>query len=218
MHCPSTRPFWRRRIEYTLLASLCLAAMHATAVAQTAPPSPGVPRSPMGGSKAPPTSPPPASTPPVEPPVGTEPAPSEPAPVEPAPADVDAPVTEPSQPVTPPSLEGAGNPDAARQQARNAMAAGRWSEAVDAWTVVLNADPSDAEAKSGLENCQAQMGQTPLLDAVAEQDSLMAQRMTVQFESAMIRAGEKLQSGDYVGAQQDVATAQAVLDRARNAV
>ncbi|NBX26505.1 MAG: hypothetical protein EBQ99_10755, partial [Planctomycetes bacterium] len=153
------------------------------------------------------------TTPPV-----TSAPPSAPAPT--AVPDVPPPAAEPSQPVTPPSLAGgdAAAVAAARQAARNEMAAGAYRNAIDSWTVVLQSNPTDAEAKAGLENCQAQLSNTPLLQNVAEQESLLAQRLTVQFENAMIRAQDKLASGDYPGAQQDVQGAQAVLDRDRSSV
>ena len=226
MHRLSTHLAWCRRSA--LLSLTCLAAtlaIQGDGLAQSTPPSEPIdtppaetPRTRPSPKPQPGTTGRAAPTPPASRP-STPPAPAAVPPAEVP--DVPPPATAPSQPVTPPSLAGGADAaavESARQAARNEMAAGAYRNAIDSWTVVLQANPTDAEAKAGLENCQAQLSNTPLLQNVAEQESLLAQRLMVQFENAMIRSQDKLASGDYPGAQQDVQGAQAILDRDRSSI
>ncbi len=110
-----------------------------------------------------------------------------------------------SQPVTPPSLADGSNPEQALIKARAAMADSQWRLAIDQWTIVLNANPSNLEAKKGLEESESKLsqGSGSLLDNVSDDITVRRQKLRVEFENNMFSAGEKLNRGDYVGAQTD---------------
>ncbi|MCE2875784.1 MAG: hypothetical protein LW625_09155, partial [Planctomycetaceae bacterium] len=180
-----------------------------TALAQTPPSSEPLDAPPTEAPRKKTTSRP--SAPPVEPP--SEPAPSSVPPVEPPMSDSGA-----SAPVTPPSLTPGGDIGDLRTRARNAADAANWSEAVIAWNAVLEKSPNDAEATAGLQMAKTNLADVPLVDQVQQELSVRAQRLTVQFNDAMIRSGEKLGSGDYAGAMSDVQSAQQMLDRDRAAI
>ena len=121
-----------------------------------------------------------------------------------------------SQPVTPPTLAPEGDVAALRAKARAASDAANWSEAAVAWNAVLEKSPNDAEAKAGLEAARTNLANVPLVDQVQQELSIRQQRLVVQFNDAMIRSGEKLDSGDFAGAMSDAQGAQQMLDRDRN--
>ena len=168
---------------------------------------------------------------PIATPATNEPSPSEPAPIatpatnEPAPSEPDLAGTprsgddllnsEQSQPAIPPSLSGGAEPVQALENARAAMAASQWRSAIDAWTTVLNANPANSEAKKGLQEAQAQLDQAggSLLDKVSDDTTLRLQRLRVEFQNDCFSAGEKLNRGDYAGAQLDASSAKQLLDR-----
>ncbi|NBV63932.1 MAG: hypothetical protein EBR71_05565 [Planctomycetes bacterium] len=187
------------------MAMLCAT----TALAQTPPSSEPLDAPPTEAPRKKTTSRP--STPPVAPP--SEPAPSSVPPVEPPMSDSGA-----SAPVTPPSLTPGGDIADLRTRARNAADAANWSEAVVAWNAVLEKSPNDAEATAGLQMAKTNLADVPLVDQVQQELSVRAQRLTVQFNDAMIRSDEKLGSGDYAGAMSDVQSAQQMLDRDRTAI
>ena len=91
----------------------------------------------------------------------------------------------------------------------------QWRLAIDAWTTVLNANPANSEAKKGLQEAQAQLDQAggSLLDKVSDDTTLRLQRLRVEFQNDCFSAGEKLNRGDYAGAQLDASSAKQLLDR-----
>ena len=233
MHCLSTHLQWCRRVG--ILPITCIAMSVATVAFAQAPPPVDppldtppteVPRKVKQKTPAtqPSTTTPSTPTPPLVEPT-TEPAPvvappTEP-PTEPTPP-LAAPPTEPaipdltdSKPVTPPSLNPVGDIQSLRAQARNAADNANWSEAIVAWNAVLIKSPSDAEAMAGLQAAKTNLSEVPLVDQVQENLSIRQQRLKVQFDDAFIRSGEKLSSGDYAGAMNDVQSAQQMLDRDR---
>ena len=120
-----------------------------------------------------------------------------------------------SKPAMPPSLAGGSDPVSALADARAAMAASQWRTAIDCWTTVLGANPLNVEAKKGLQTAQAQLDQGggSLLDKVSDDITLRRQRLTAEFENDLFRGGEKLNRGDYAGAQLDASSAKQLVAR-----
>ena len=164
-----------------------------------------------------PIEPPPAETPrnPSAKPATQEPAPSEPDPSATPTSQDDLLNSTPSQPATPPSLAGGADPVQALTEARAAMAASQWRTAIDSWTTVLNANPTSEEAKNGLQKAQMQLDQDSgsLLDKVGDEMTVRRESLRVNFENSYFSANEKLNRGDYAGANMDASTAKQLLDR-----
>ena len=164
-----------------------------------------------------PIEPPPAETPrnPSAKPATQEPAPSDPDPSATPTSQDDLLNSTPSQPATPPSLAGGADPVQALTEARAAMAASQWRTAIDSWTTVLNANPTSEEAKNGLQKAQMQLDQDSgsLLDKVGDEMTVRRESLRVNFENSYFSANEKLNRGDYAGANMDASTAKQLLDR-----
>ena len=164
-----------------------------------------------------PIEPPPVETPrnPSATPATQEPAPSDPDPSATPATQDDLLNSTPSQPATPPSLAGGADPVQALTEARAAMAASQWRTAIDSWTTVLNANPTSEEAKNGLQKAQMQLDQDSgsLLDKVGDEMTVRRESLRVNFENSYFSANEKLNRGDYAGANMDASTAKQLLDR-----
>ena len=203
MSRPMTESKYFRGSSFCLLATAVLLALATTQVtkAQNDPIEPPPSEKPRNTNAAPKTNDPAPAAEPSEPAPSTSPAPTS----EPATSPDELLNSTTSQPVTPPSLAGGSDPAEALKNARAAMADSQWRTAIDDWTTVLNANPANEEAKKGLQDAQSKLGQGggSLLDSVSDDITLRRQKLRVEFENDMFRAGEKLNRGDYAGAQTD---------------
>ncbi len=180
------------------------------------PPPTETPRNPTAPVKSGTSEPAPAAEPAPSSEPATDPIPTEPDPTgTPNNSQDDILNSTPSQPATPPSLAGGSDPEQALTEARAAMAASQWRTAIDAWTTVLNANPANAEARKGLQTAQTQLdqGSGSLLDKVGDEMTVRRESLRVNFENSFFSANEKLNRGDYAGANMDASTAKQLLDR-----
>ena len=180
------------------------------------PPPTETPRNPTAPVKSGTSEPAPVVEPAPSSEPATDPTPTEPDPTgTPANSQDDLLNSTPSQPATPPSLAGGSDPEQALTEARAAMAASQWRTAIDAWTTVLNANPANAEARKGLQTAQTQLdqGSGSLLDKVGDEMTVRRESLRVNFENSFFSSNEKLNRGDYAGANMDASTAKQLLDR-----
>jgi tetratricopeptide (TPR) repeat protein len=102
-----------------------------------------------------------------------------------------------------------------RTQAKQAMMRSQWAAAADLWAAILAQDPSDAEAVKGLSDAQAAMNQGSAIDSVVGDTAVQREAAQVEFDNALIRAGDLFSRGDYAGAERVVVQAKAGLSRSR---
>ena len=155
-----------------------------------------------------------------------EPAPSEPAPeptpepaVEPAPAPTPEPVVEPAPtPVEPPAPPVPAGPtvDELRATAQAFTSKSDWNNAIAAWTQVQMASPGDAQSIQMIEQAKAQLDQASLLNQTQNDLGLLQQRARVTADTAIERANQLVNVGDYNAAESTIVAARAKLDTARS--
>ena len=189
-----------------------------------------------GGNEVPPAHPtdltpapaePMPTDPPVEPapsePAPSEPAPSEPAPSEPAPEPTPEPAAEPvvepaPTPVEPPAPPVPAGPtvDELRATAQAFTSKSDWNNAIAAWTQVQMASPGDAQSIQMIEQAKAQLDQASLLNQTQNDLGLLQQRARVTADTAIERANQLVNVGDYNTAESTIVAARAKLDTARS--
>ena len=155
-----------------------------------------------------------------------EPAPSEPAPeptpepaVEPAPAPTPEPAVEPAPtPVEPPAPPVPAGPtvDELRATAQAFTSKSDWNNAIAAWTQVQMASPGDAQSIQMIEQAKAQLDQASLLNQTQNDLGLLQQRARITADTAIERANQLVNVGDYNTAESTIVAARAKLDTARS--
>ena len=136
------------------------------------------------------------------------------------PASSDAPATPAasessgsSEASTPPAE--VSNIDTVRSDARKAMSASKWDQAVADWNRVLALAPDDAEAKAGLARAQAALDQASTISSVESDISVRREQAIVEFNSELARAQSQIEEGAYDTAQRTTLTAKVRLERNR---
>ena len=118
----------------------------------------------------------------------------------------------------PPAPDTGGDANAAllRAQARQAMARSQWAQALDLWAAVLVQAPGDAEATKGLSDAQAALNQGSAIDKVVGDDAVLREQVQVEFDNALIRAGDLFNRGDYAGAERIATQAKMQIQKNRS--
>ncbi len=106
--------------------------------------------------------------------------------------------------------------DTLRSEAKAQASAGNWEAALDYWNEVLKSMPGDKEALDGVEQARAAMNQGSMVDTVADDISLLRQRREVEAQSAVRRATELKQKGDFDGAMRVMTAARLKIEQARD--
>jgi tetratricopeptide (TPR) repeat protein len=106
--------------------------------------------------------------------------------------------------------------DTLRSEAKAQASAGNWEAALDYWNEVLKSVPGDKEALDGVEQARAAMNQGSMVDTVADDISLLRQRREVEAQSAVRRATELKQKGDFDGAMRVMTAARLKVEQARD--
>ncbi len=105
------------------------------------------------------------------------------------------------------------NVDAARAAARTAMANSQWKVAVDRWTEVLAANPSDEEALKGLAAAKAALDQGSTNNQVVEDLTIRRERAVVMFKADLEQADGYLKQANYAAAERVLLTAKVRLEK-----
>lgn len=103
----------------------------------------------------------------------------------------------------------------ALQRARNAAEAGRWQEAADAYTEVLEVIPDHPEARDGLMQALTMLDRGPIVESVGEQLELIRNRLRTQVDDAVARANEYIEQENFRDAQEEVLSARLRLEGRR---
>ena len=147
--------------------------------------------------------------------------PAEPAPSEPAPEPTPEPAVEPAPaptPVEPPAPPVPAGPtvDELRATAQAFTSKSDWNNAIAAWTQVQMASPGDAQSIQMIEQAKAQLDQASLLNQTQNDLGLLQQRARVTADTAIERANQLVNVGDYNTAESTIVAARAKLDTARS--